>query len=397
MQSDRRLKVLFLTRWYPNRVDKLDGNFIENHARAVSLYCDLAVLFVGADPHMSHRTWDVSAGYEYGYYVVRVWYRNNDVPRKGIGRVIKFFRYVYATWIGWRLIRARWGFPDVCHVHIFTRPSLLALWLRLWRGTPFLLTEHSSHFVHELPEWLPPKKQFAKFVARQAFCITVVSRSLHRAISDFGLTGRYEIVPNVVFIPELHEMVRCYPPRIVAIAGFNDDRKNIRGLIDVFAQVAKRIAPAQLHILCPISDPRLYERAKATGLLNQRIFLHGPMPNDEVYRLLGSSAFLVVNSSSETFSMAAAEALACGIPVISTRCGGPEEFLDGSRGLLIDLHAPQQLAEALIYMFEHYHQYDREALQRFVREHFSALVVGRRIYSLYLKAMKSANAKDHDP
>src|SRR6187455_121346 len=98
-----RKKILFLTRWYPNRVDKLDGNFIENHARAVSRYCDLAVLYVGSDPSMSDKLYDTSVTTEFGFTVVRVWYRNNDVSTKGIGRIIKFFRYVKATSIGWKL------------------------------------------------------------------------------------------------------------------------------------------------------------------------------------------------------------------------------------------------------------------------------------------------------
>ncbi|MCS6917130.1 MAG: glycosyltransferase [Chitinophagales bacterium] len=387
---NQRLKILFLTRWYPNRVDELDGNFIENHARAVSLYGDLAVLFVGADPNMSHRTWDIQAGDEHGFFVVRCWYRNNDVPRRGIGRIIKFFRYLYATWLGWQLIRKQWGYPHICHVHIFTRPALLALWLKWWRRTPFLLTEHSSHFVHELPEWLPPKKQFARFVARQAYCITVVSQALHRAITDFGLKGRYEIVPNVVFIPDLNHMVRTHPPRIVAIAGMADDRKNISGLIGAFAAVCDQLNPAELHVLCPVNDQKLFAAARLTRLLGSRIQLHQAMANDDVYRFLGASAFLVVNSSSETFSMAAAEALACGIPVISTRCGGPQEFIDETRGILIDVHAPEQLKQALITMYQTYLQYNRAELQRYVREHFSAEVVGRKIYRLYQAATEAS-------
>ncbi len=67
-----RKKILFITRWYPNRVDKLDGNFIENHARAVAIYADLAVLYVGADPAMSDRSYASEVSTEHGYKVIRV-------------------------------------------------------------------------------------------------------------------------------------------------------------------------------------------------------------------------------------------------------------------------------------------------------------------------------------
>ena len=384
-----RPKVLFLTRWYPNRVDKLDGNFIENHARAVALYCDLAVLYVGADPNMSDRKFDSEESTEFGIPIVRVWYRNNDVPKEGFGRVIKFFRYLKATRVGWKLMRNRWGVPQVSHVHIFTRPVLLAFYLRWKYGTPFIFTEHSSHFVHELPKWLPPKKQFAQIAARSAEYITVVSKALQKAISGFGLKGNYAIVPNVVFVPE----TKPIPPgndkvSIVAIGGLSDSRKNVAGLIEAFHEVSERIPRAQLHIVSPIGEEFLHAKAKDTGLLNHKIFFYNYLSNEEVYDLLMRSSFLVVNSLSETFSMSAAEALACGKPVISTRCGGPEEFLDEERGLLIDVKNPEQLRAALLWMYEHHRDFNPEALKSFVRENFSMEVVGRKFLDLYQQVLK---------
>ncbi len=383
------LKVLFLTRWYPSRNDPLDGNFIENHVRAVALYCDVAVLYVGADPKMNQSVYH-EVQKENGVVVVRVWYRNNDVPRKGIGRVIKFFRYLRCTYVGWQLIRTHWGWPDVSHVNIFTRPSLLALYLDFVHGIPFLLTEHSSHFVYELPTWLPPKKQFARFVARRARYITVVSHALKKAITDFGIRGRYAIVPNVVFIPTEEPKTCFYPLRIVAIGGLSDERKNVKQLIEVFARVHPQLNAAQLHIISPIPNDLLHRTAAATGLLDRAIFFHYNLPNDQVYEMLQSSALLVVNSLSETFSMAAAEALACGLPVIATRCGGPEEFIDETRGMLIAPAQPDELADALRTMIRNLPRYDARRIKEFVRAHFSPEVVGALLMQLYHDTLKSS-------
>lgn len=385
-----RIKVLFLTRWYPNRVDKLDGNFIENHARAVSMYCDLAVLYVGADPNMSEKKYEWDVKEEFGFPVVRVWYRNNDVGKKGIARVRKFFRYLRATRIGWKLIHSKFGVPNISHVHIFTRPVLLAFYLR-WRfGAPYLMTEHSSHFVHELPRWLPPKKQFAQFAAKRARFITVVSETLQKAITDFGLHGKYAIVPNVIFSPQpISGTINQNEVKIVAIGGLTDERKNITGLIQCFSEIEEQLGETTLHIIRPVPDENLMGEAIRSGLLNKKIFFHDYLSNEDVYKLLAKSSFLVVNSLSETFSMSAAEALACGKPVITTRCGGPEEFVSEERGRLIGVNQPEQLKEALIWMRHHYQEFDPQKLKSFIQENYSPEVVGEKFLHLYEESLRS--------
>ncbi len=380
-----RKKILFITRWYPNRVDKLDGNFIENHARAVSMVADLAVLYVGADPSMSDRYYDCQVSTEHGFPVVRVWYRNNDVSTKINGRIIKFFRYLKATRMAWLQTRKIFGLPDVNHVHIFTRPVLLAFYLRYKFGIPFLITEHSSHFVHDLPVLLPPMKWFAQFAASQAKIITAVSKTLQDAMNNFGLHGSYRIIPNVVFITETAANQKPSEDivSIIAIGGLTDSRKNISGLIDVFSNIHTQIPDARLNIIRPVPDQKLYDSASNTGLLHNKIFFHDYLSNEEVYRLLTSCSFLVVNSISETFSMAAAEALACGKPVITTRCGGPEEFINSTVGMLIDINAPEQLAEALTGMYKQYQRFDPEILKSYAAVNFSAEVVGKKFMDIY--------------
>ena len=49
-----------------------------------------------------------------------------------------------------------------------------------------------------------------------------------------------------------------------------------------------------------------------------------------------------------TFSIICAEALLCGIPVISTKCGGPESFLNDHTGIMIDIGNKDQLTEAML-------------------------------------------------
>lgn len=69
---------------------------------------------------------------------------------------------------------------------------------------------------------------------------------------------------------------------------------------------------------------------------------------ENIDMILAGIDLLVVASDQETFGRTIIEAMACGCPVISTRCGGPEELIDnGETGVLVSVGAPQELAEVI--------------------------------------------------
>jgi glycosyltransferase involved in cell wall biosynthesis len=55
----------------------------------------------------------------------------------------------------------------------------------------------------------------------------------------------------------------------------------------------------------------------------------------------------VLSSHTEGFSIACLEAMACGIPVIATRSGGPEEILEGGAGILVRTDDAEAIAQAI--------------------------------------------------
>ena len=64
---------------------------------------------------------------------------------------------------------------------------------------------------------------------------------------------------------------------------------------------------------------------------------------------MAASDVLVVSSEKESFGLTVIEALAVETPVVSTRCGGPEEILeDGVTGLLVPVKDPLAMAEAIV-------------------------------------------------
>lgn len=67
----------------------------------------------------------------------------------------------------------------------------------------------------------------------------------------------------------------------------------------------------------------------------------------DVPRVLNNLDVFVLSSHTEGFSIACIEAMACGVPVVATRSGGPEQILEGEAGLLVPTADPASLASAI--------------------------------------------------
>ncbi len=97
--------------------------------------------------------------------------------------------------------------------------------------------------------------------------------------------------------------------------------------------------------------------------------------------LLRSDCF-VLASQSETFGIVYAEAMAAGVPVISTRCGGPEDFIDENSGILVPVDDVSALKEAMKKMVSAPDVYDARSISLACKERFSPENVADQIISV---------------
>ena len=136
----------------------------------------------------------------------------------------------------------------------------------------------------------------------------------------------------------------------------------------------------------PLTDELLKLRSEL-GLEN-RVFFLGLRP--DVATVLRNLDVFALSSKSEGFSIACVEAMACGIPVVATRCGGPEEILEPDSGILVPPGNHGELAAA-IYRVAHEPQAAQAmsalALQR-VHSDFSLNAMLSRYESLFEEVVR---------
>lgn len=131
----------------------------------------------------------------------------------------------------------------------------------------------------------------------------------------------------------------------------------------------------RLHKL--ISELSLFDKVKLLGRKNKK---------EIIENLLKSDCFCV-SSYSETFGVACAEALVLGLPVISTPCGGPEEFIAPNNGIVIKNDDTQSFANAMIEMYRTQGNYDRRAIAEECRLKFAPEVIATELTSIFDKTL----------
>jgi glycosyltransferase involved in cell wall biosynthesis len=95
-------------------------------------------------------------------------------------------------------------------------------------------------------------------------------------------------------------------------------------------------------------------------------------------------ALVAVSSTRrETFCSVAAEALACGTPLVVTRCGGPEEFVTAADGVMVEADDPTAFAAGILSVLERRNDFRSDGLHARIVERFGRKAWCERAMTLY--------------
>ena len=378
--NKERKHIVFLARWYPHRYDPMFGLFVQRHAEATALFNDITVVYCQQTTDNRQQTsskekFEIVRTNENNVDTIRVYYKK---PENKILSLIRFYR---ANMKALKLCRK----PDLIHVHILTRLGVIAWIQKILHKTPYIITEHWSRYLpgNDFGGFL--RKLFTKIVVRNAETVTTVTENLAIAMKNHGLKNdKYVVLPNVVNLDMFHISKRNNNPcKIIHISCFEDKSKNISGLLESLKIIDDKGIDFKCKLIGEGMDLNLMkEKAKELQLINKVSFtglLQGQALADE----LSSGDFLVLSSNYENMPVVILEALASGLPVVSTNVGGIKEMIDDTKGILVKPRNKEALAEAMIKMIETHKNYDANYLRNSVIEKYGYESVGRFLDSIY--------------
>jgi glycosyltransferase involved in cell wall biosynthesis len=136
-------------------------------------------------------------------------------------------------------------------------------------------------------------------------------------------------------------------PGLIGFSGrYNDTRKNVDLFLASIAILCYTNRSVRAVLMGGTPNQTLRDRARSLGILDRVQFLDH-LPRTEYERLLQTIDVFVIPSHQEGLCISGLEALAVGCPVVSTRCGGPEEYVrDGETGYLSGSE-PNEFAAAI--------------------------------------------------
>jgi len=393
----QKIKVLHLSRWYPNRYDPMPGLFIQRHAEAVSKYCDVGLVYVHAvDYSEQSQRYEVHIQQVNGVPTSKIYYQN---PCKNIfllSKLIKMYRFYKANKIGIRAIRTELEQIDIIHIHILTRLGLIALYYRIFHRIPYVISEHWSRYLPLTNEFKGSfRKWVTRIVVKYASAVTTVTQNLANAMQNHGLkNANYNVLANVVTDDFL-----SYPKTgkqgntkttFIHVSCFEDKSKNISGMLHVILSLSKKRHDFQFKLVGEGMDFEfLKQYAHDLGLNDETIEFTGLLEGKRLVNEMASADALVVFSHYENFPVVINESFALGIPVIATAVGGIPEFVNDTNGRLLEAADETALENLLNKFLDGTLVFDRQSIQNKARHEFSPDALGKQLYGIYKEAFNS--------
>ncbi|MAP81120.1 MAG: N-acetyl-alpha-D-glucosaminyl L-malate synthase BshA [Aequorivita sp.] len=246
----------------------------------------------------------------------------------------------------------------------------------------------------------PFYKPAVTFSINNSDVVTSVSKSLKEdTLHLFNIKKEIHVVPNFIDIPKKinpytdcqRDMMAEKHERIITHVSNLRPVKRVKDVIEIFDRIQKKI-PSKLIIVGEGPEREASEKlCRKKGIEEKVLFLGN---SNEVDKILCFSDLFILPSEKESFGLAALEAMASGVPVISSNSGGlPEVNIEGVSGYLSDLGNVEEMAENALKILA-----SDETLETFKKQAVEAAMVydTKKIVPLYESLYKEALNKSVD-
>lgn len=371
-----RHKILFISSWFPNKLEPTNGNFVQRHAEAVSLLNDVTVL---------HSIGDASQKETYLFddkiindiRTLVVYYKNSTNP------VLNFIRRMKGYQKGF----ARLEKPDLVHANVLHNSMLFAVYLKKKFKIPFVITEHWSGFLKVNRSRLSTAQLFiAKNIANNADFVLPVSQYLSNDLKELGWNTKIQVVGNVVDTVLFKVKSDTEKPfkflhisNLIAL-------KNPDKIIAAAIRLHQEFNNFELHIGGDGDVENINELVKNNDA-ESFIKTFTVLTSIEVAEKMRQSNCFVLFSDYESFGCVLLESLSTGTPVIATKVGGVPEIIDERKGLLIS-NSSDELYKAMNDVLQKKIEFDgANDLHQFVEDYFSMKIISQKFDQVYRKIL----------
>lgn len=301
----------------------------------------------------------------------------------------KFFAYLYS--ITFKKAIQKEGKPDLLYAH-YLNYMYYGIPLKQKYNIPLVGIEHWSKIGEK--DIHPRIKKSAQDIYPQLDQLLTVSSSLKYNIQQqIGNINNIIVTNNMVGKEFFYSSKSNEKSLKIISAGGLIYRKGYDVLIEALSHFKHLSDNWQLTIIGngPLKQ-ELQTLVQKKGL-QKHIHLIGQKSKIDIVSHFQESDFFVLPSRSETFGVVYIEAMACGLPIIATDCGGPRDIVTPENGLLIPNEDTSALADAILYMVKNINKYDRKAIAEDCQARFSSEVIAKQLTKIFEDTIKKYKEK----
>jgi len=390
------VKVLVTSRLYPSSATPSRGTFVHEQARFLQKHCALDVV----SPTPFSLPWPGGGRWSaYGRVAPRevldgleVCYpRFLSFPRR------LFFTGLWRRYLGALRRAARGATPDLIHAHLAYPDGLAAIEYGREIGRPVVISVH-GHDVREIPDANPLWRALVARALQGAERVIASSGDVRARVRALGVPDeRVRAIPQGVdcqlFKPLGDRVPGAGGWRLLYVGRF-DERKGVGVLLEAMRAIRERRDDVSLRLVggSPVSGTAAEFRDRSRDLGDCVEFVD-EQPHEAIPAIMAESDVFVLPSFYDSFGIVLVEALACGVPVVATRCGGPEDIVQEGLGRLVGVGDAGDLARGILAVLDEYAAFDRTEMRRKVAAAYDYRRVAERIYGVYEEATRRATAE----
>ena len=382
--------LLFISSWYPSPTTS-EGTFVELHLLALqSRGCKCAIMLNGETTFGNYmkagfekskllnfrRRDDITFIDNLAVHKRPLRYSKNPIAERK-ANILKSSIKNFKTYV------ALHGKPDAIFHHGIFDFTYISFHLSETFQIPIWYMENSPNIEEGVFPCANPfdsddeRIEFVQNVERR-FAVTKAYVSKMERI----FKAPFELVPNVItddfFVDD--PKPRAIKPFIFCNVAIMDSRKRQDLIIEAFAQA---FGGDDYYRLVIAGDGKLKQSlidlAKKLGVSAQ-VEVPGYLNRDEVKELLDRSNVFVLASRAETFGVVVIEAMARGIPAISSDIDGTREIINSTNGILFEEGSKKGLTQALRKLVSNYDIYDPAKIVEDVKSRFGPDAVKKGLF-----------------
>lgn len=388
LMASKPLHILVVATWLPGRYDKLMGIYHKHFCEALAQAgVKVGMLHIDRQPISQALRFPFM---KKRYTVEEKGYRTHARRMLNRHRLSPHWQMKAYTRCLYRLYKAyekKNGKPDVLHAQVLIPAGYATAMLGKRIGVPVLITEHASYFERFFKDWSAP---YTKKTVESGAQITCVGNYMVELFAKLGVQA--QVLPNTVDCsvfsgPKAEKTDSTI--RFATVCALREG-KGIEVAVQALSKLSKeeKLTDFTYTVIGNGDQSALYRAAAEQAGIADRTRFVGQKNHQQIAEILAHTDILLMPSDKETFAIPVIEAAAAGVPVVCTRCGGPEGFLTPDSAEFCGIQDADGMADAIMRMAARLPQIDEQKVRQ-VAAAFDRKAVAEKAIGYYKALLKN--------